>query len=160
MKFELTCIPQKPTRTVMANVIGRETVAQIAMIHTHETQMNKACMPMIQLTSSSLMEQLSFKQMYVDHCTLLIVMSTCIWLLRQQKGDIHWSLLAPQIRHPLLSIQPLKENIGFLDVKGQTQSRLTDHVLNVQEHFWSSHQLAEFNGGNESICVSCSASKT
>ena len=66
MKFELTCIPQKPTRTVMANVIGRETVAQIAMIHTHETQMNKACMPMIQLTSSSLMEQLSFKQMYED----------------------------------------------------------------------------------------------
>ena len=66
MKFELTCIPQKPTRTVMANVIGRETVAQIAMIHTHETQMNKACKPMIQLTSSSLMEQLSFKQMYEE----------------------------------------------------------------------------------------------
>ena len=50
----------------MANVIGRETVAQIAMIHTHETQMNKACKPMIQLTRSSLMEQLSFKQMYEE----------------------------------------------------------------------------------------------
>ena len=66
MKFELTCIPQKPTRTVMANDIGRETVAQIAMIHAHETQMNKACKPMIQLTSSSFMEQLSFKQMYEE----------------------------------------------------------------------------------------------
>ena len=66
MKSELTCIPQKPTRTVMANVIGREKVEQIAMIHTHETQMNKACKPMIQLTSSSLMEQLSFKQMYEE----------------------------------------------------------------------------------------------
>ena len=66
MKSELTCIPEKPTRTVMANVIGPEKVEQIAMIHTHEAQMNKACKPMIQLTRSSLMEQLSFKQMYKE----------------------------------------------------------------------------------------------
>ena len=86
----------------------------------------------------------------MDHCTLSIVMSTCIWLLRQQKLDIHSSLLAPHIRHPLLSIHTLKENVGSLDVKGQIKSRLTDHVLNVQEHFWSSHQLAEFNGAKRS----------